>query len=220
MNSEPYAAHVDHLYAAWLKSSQILPSFLDLADALGCNTTRGRDGFPLGSGTSPYPVFEDVIIKTLLSVLDTYKKIPAAYVVERCILAGLLQSDRWKSCLETEKHTYAFAQLVATFSEQVYAHMMTDEWRAMDNNVAVAMNEALAKWLTPGYPIPGCDGYDQRSFAGALFGDVWADVALGSGGTLLAPLIAAHRPPFLRGIHRGQTEQTLENLPNLEMGHA
>lgn len=162
---------------------------------------------------------EDLASRTWLEVLRSYAPTDNnAFEVERHIVAGLLQNDRWRLLLTTEQAARAWACLVSRFFAHGASARRGDDVAtiSMYRDVAGDLYPALTDWLGADYLDGGC--YEDRTFASVLFGDAWCVLVFDARPQhmTLAELVESTLPTFVPGVLPIDTEQAYCALPALQ----
>jgi hypothetical protein len=148
---------------------------------------------------SSSPATEAFVLCTWMSVLGGYEgSASKSFALERHLVAGFLQNNRWQLLIATESGARRWATLVARY----LAHMpgsrtvLSDADIAMDRLVMDALHSVLGSWCQE-YPYIAT----QHDLATALFGVVWCEMVFDcrAPSSDLATLIEITEPAFVPG---------------------
>jgi hypothetical protein len=212
-----YEYRVKQAIEQWLTKSQTRDLLISLSSLLGCEhlgDTHLASALP-----PPGMASEKLIQQTWVRMLIAYdQSISKSWIVERHIIAGLLQNDRWHVLLDTEDDARAWISLLARFQSRGAAEnkaLPLDDIN-MNRSVADALRGVLIEWLAP---YLGTGDYVQRDFAQVFFGDAWCAMVLeGCAEEIsLATLLDSTRPPFLPGRLNIDSTYVMQNLPDLSV---
>jgi hypothetical protein len=191
-------------------------SLPDLARALGCCNHRYTRKWVTDVPPQPNPVYEPLILQTLLTALRYHAGARNDDSNGESILNGLLRNNRWRACLESLDDAYKFVAVVACFYANFESGILNNNKNDLQSHNIEPLKKVIVEWL--GVSAAESEKMTKMLFLRQTFGNLWCEFALSENMPLwdILPIISAVRPPFVTGLLPAQLETAAQTLPCLE----
>jgi hypothetical protein len=213
MTTRSYAEHVEEALHAWQGGGQKEADFDNLTSVLGCPYMDGV----FATVVPTAPENESIVQAAWIAVFkERDPESPTAWRVERFVLAGVLQNDRWRTFLSSETSAREFVRLCARFlwmADMIETPGMP-VGDATLSDIRGRLQQALTPWrLCTDQTIV----FSSRDLASCFFGEAWCCFVydtLDAGFSFIQTLDTT-QPEFLPGRLTQPTVAVAEILPSI-----